>query len=209
MERVGRAKIVSEKYLIVGLGNPEKKYFHTRHNFGFLVLEQLAQECSLKWSKSLSVNGMTAECTIEDCSCVLLMPLTYMNLSGAAVKKIVEKKGIAPERILVICDDLSLEFGQIRLRPNGSDGGHNGLKSIIEHLGTKNFARLRLGIGRPADLSMTVAYVLGEFTKAERKSLPEALSKACQCCQTWLKEGPQKAMNDFNSVQGRPKAGPG
>ena len=189
---------MSEKYLIVGLGNPEKKYFHTRHNFGFLVLEQLAQECSFKWSKSVSVNGMTVEGAIDGQSCVLLLPTTYMNLSGTAVKRIVEKKGIAPEHILVVCDDLSLEFGQIRVRSNGSDGGHNGLKSIIEQLGTNNFARLRLGIGRPVDSSMAVAYVLGEFTKGEKKSLPEVLSRSCECCKAWLRDGPQKAMNEYN-----------
>ena len=189
---------MSEKYLIVGLGNPQKKYFHTRHNFGFLVLEKFAQDCSFKWNKSSSVNGLIAEGIVAGQECIFLLPLTFVNLSGVAVKKLVDKKGISLNRVLVVCDDLSVEFGQMRLRPDGSHGGHNGLKSIIEQLGTKDFARLRLGIGRPHDSQEVVDYVLGEFTKEEKKLLPDVVSFASECIGSWLKSGTAKAMNEFN-----------
>jgi PTH1 family peptidyl-tRNA hydrolase len=125
------------------------------------------------------------------------MPMTFMNDSGIAVKKAAAKSGIGPENILVICDDFALDFGTLRLRPSGSDGGHNGLKSIIEHLATPQFARLRMGIGGPKGDDV-VKYVLGNFTPAEKKALPDFINHALDCVTCWVTEGAQAAMNKFN-----------
>jgi PTH1 family peptidyl-tRNA hydrolase len=126
------------------------------------------------------------------------MPATFMNNSGVAVSKIAVKKGIAPADILVICDDLSLIFGSMRLRPSGMAGGHNGLKSIIEHLGSNAFARLRLGVSRPKPGIDTADYVLANFTAGEKEALPDFINKALGCCHSWVVNGVEDAMNQFN-----------
>jgi peptidyl-tRNA hydrolase, PTH1 family len=187
-----------ETRLIAGLGNPDQKYQNTRHNFGFLVVEELARKAQVKFRKDASANALTAGFDHEDVKCVLQMPLTYMNLSGAAVEHIVKKKNIALEHTLIICDDLDLPFGQMRLRAHGSAGGHNGLKSIIEKLGTNEFARLRLGIGRPQGPSGAVGFVLDQFSAPEKKQLPHVISKAIECCQVWMSHGVNEAMSQFN-----------
>jgi PTH1 family peptidyl-tRNA hydrolase len=165
--------------LIVGLGNPGPQYHWTRHNLGFLALEALGKK--------------------KPSGVLLLKPTTFMNDSGTAVKKAVAKSGIEPQNILVICDDLSLPFGKIRIRPSGSDGGHNGLKSIINELGSKQFARLRMGIGEPEGTD-TVDYVLGNFTPAQKKALAGFINHALDCVTCWVTEGAQAAMNKFNST---------
>ena len=185
--------------LIVGLGNPGREYEWTRHNLGFLVLTHLAKEHHLKFSKDPTISGLMAAGLIHQHAVTLLMPLTYMNHSGIAVQQAAsEQKEISAENILVVCDDFHVDFGHMRLRPQGSHGGHNGLASIIEHLKTKNFARLRLGIGVPPPREEAADFVLGEFNQKEKEALQDFVPKAAQCCLVWLREGTAKAMNQFN-----------
>jgi peptidyl-tRNA hydrolase, PTH1 family len=189
---------LAETRLIVGLGNPEQKYQYTRHNFGFLVAEELAKKHEVKFRKDASAKALAGAYEDEGVNVVLQMPLTYMNLSGSAVDYIVKKKAVALEHILVVCDDLDLPFGHMRLRAQGSAGGHNGLKSIIEKLGTTEFARLRIGIGRPNGPSGTVDFVLDQFTAPEKKQLPRIIDTAVECCRVWMARGVDEAMSQFN-----------
>ncbi|MEI7997902.1 MAG: aminoacyl-tRNA hydrolase, partial [Candidatus Omnitrophota bacterium] len=175
--------------LIVGLGNPEKQYELTRHNVGFLVLMELAKKYDIKYKKSPVCQAVEAKVLCESESCSLMMPLTYMNNSGLAVKQWVDKKDLTSADILIVCDDMALNFGQIRVRPLGTAGGHNGIKSIIEHLGTKDFARLRLGIGQPRPSQDAADYVLSNFTPGERKLLPDFINEAVACVTSWVGQG--------------------
>ena len=141
---------------------------------------------------------MLAKAVIEGFECSLLMPMTFMNNSGLSVKKLADKTGTLLEDILIVCDDLSLPFGGLRLRPSGSAGGHNGLKSIIKDLGSNQVARLRLGIDAPGGAGNTVDYVLTDFTPAEIKALPDFINHALDCVTCWVTEGTQVAMNLYN-----------
>lgn len=181
--------------LIVGLGNPGRKYEKTRHNLGFLVGRRLAHDQRWKFTENLSLKGLVAQGIIDHTNIVLLLPLMYVNNSGIAVKEIVQRKKIALENILVVCDDLNLSFGQLRLRPKGSDGGHNGLTSVIEHLKTKDFARLRIGIGRPVRKEDVVDFVLSEFEKEEQKQLPDVIERAAECGLAWLAKGTKETIS--------------
>lgn len=187
-----------EPRLIVGLGNPGADYQNTRHNLGFLAVQHLAKRSQLKFTKGFTVKGLMAQGELEGKKTCLFLPLTYMNHSGVAVKALVEKKKILLKNMLVVSDDLDLDFGQVRLRAKGSDGGHNGLSSLIAHLKTQEFARLRLGIGRPAQKEETVDFVLSEFDNREKKELGPFVEKATDCCLAWLAEGTAEAMNQFN-----------
>ena len=141
---------------------------------------------------------MLAKVVIKDVECSLLMPLTFMNDSGLSVKKLVDKTGTPFEDILIVCDDLTLSFGKLRLRPSGSAGGHNGLKSIINDLGSNQFARLRMGIDSPKNTTDTIDYVLSNFTPVEKKTLPDFINHALDCVTCWVTEGAKVAMNKFN-----------
>jgi len=187
--------------LIVGLGNPGPQYTWTRHNLGFLTLDRLGAQEKVLWRNSPSNHGMLAKVLIEDVECSLLMPMTFMNDSGLSVKKLVDRQGMAPEDILVICDDLTLPLGKLRLRPTGSAGGHNGLKSIIMELGSNRFSRLRMGIDSPPSSVDAVNYVLANFTPAEKKVLPDFINEAMDCVTCWVTEGAQAAMNIYNKKQ--------
>jgi len=189
---------LAENRLIVGLGNPDAKYRYTRHNWGYLVVEGLAALWRLKFRNDASLRGLTAKVEQDGQTSYLLLPLTYMNLSGEAVSALVKKRNIAFENVLVVCDDLDLPFGQVRLRAKGSAGGHNGLKSIIGSLGSNEFARLRGGIGRPHERKETVEFVLDHFSGQEKKQLPQHLKTAVECCQVWIKQGVNEAMSQFN-----------
>ena len=189
---------MSETLLIVGLGNPGKDYVYTRHNLGFLVVQNLIQQEKLKLSDNLSVKGLTAESVLFGKRVIFFLPMTYMNNSGLAVKAIVAKKGIEAKNILTVVDDFNVDFGKMRLRPEGSAGGHNGLKSMIEHLETREFARLRLGVGSPKHKEAMADYVLGEFTKDEKRCLGSFIQEASECCVAWVKDGMSNAMNQFN-----------
>ena len=184
--------------LIVGLGNPGKKYEYTRHNFGFLVLERLAEDLNLKFKSGSFTKGLAAKISGDEGDIYFLMPSTYMNLSGIAVASALKAKNIALGRVLIICDDLSLPFGKLRLKPNGSAGGHNGLKSIIEYLQSNQFARLRMGINHPGGKAPVVDYVLEDFNKEEKKQLTSFVDLGYACASAWMKEGIVKAMEQFN-----------
>ena len=187
--------------LIVGLGNPGTQYTWTRHNLGFLVLETLMKNQKAKGHVAASIHGMLAKTLINDVECSLLMPMTFMNDSGTSVKKVMAKTGVAQEDILVICDDLDLPFAKLRIRPSGSAGGHNGLKSIINDLGSNEFARLRMGIDAPQNTDETIDYVLSNFTPAERQVLPDFINHALDCVTCWVTEGAEGAMNKFNKAK--------
>jgi peptidyl-tRNA hydrolase, PTH1 family len=184
--------------LIVGLGNPEPKYAMTRHNLGFLVVAELAEKEGASFKKSAVAQGLGAKIKLEQESCSLLLPTTYMNNSGLAVKAAVTKNDLALEDILIVYDDMALDLGQLRLRPEGSAGGHNGIKSIIEHLGTNKFPRLRLGVGQPGPKVDPADYVLNNFTAAEQKALPDFINQALSCVHSWVTDGVEQAMNSFN-----------
>ena len=181
--------------LIVGLGNPGEKYRLTRHNIGANVVRKLARSnnISLGRKKYLSLFG---EGRISGEEVNIILPETYMNLSGRAVYSIVKHKGIALTDILVICDDADLKLSNIRIRPKGSDGGHRGLRSIIENFETEFFPRLRIGIGKEEDLK---SHVLKTFTKNEIKKVEKAEEIATEATLCWLTKGIAQAMNIYNT----------
>ena len=158
----------------------------------------MAEKLKLKFALSSLTNGLTAEGTFEDKAICLLMPLTYMNNSGVAVHQVMTKRELSPEDVMIVCDDFNLDFEQIRLKGKGSDGGHNGLSSVIEHLGTEQFARLRMGIGRPTGKKDMVDYVLEEFKKKEKECLDSFIDETASCCLAWLCEGVDAAMDQYN-----------
>jgi PTH1 family peptidyl-tRNA hydrolase len=180
------------------LGNPGRDYEHTRHNLGFLALRRLAEKLKFKFKPSALTNGLSAEGIFKKEKIFLLAPLTFMNHSGIAVHQFMTKKDLSFRDILVICDDFHLKFEQIRLRAKGSDGGHNGLSSVIQYLGTEQFARLRMGIGRPVGRKDMTEYVLGEFKKTEMDRLDSFVNEAVACCLMWLQEGISVAMDVYN-----------
>ena len=189
---------MSEIHLIVGLGNPGKDYEYTRHNLGFLVVTHFAARHKLKFSANIISRGVAAHGQIQEKDVYLLLHSTYVNNSGLAVKELLVQRNVDPRNVLVVADDMSLEFGQLRLRARGSDGGHNGLTSIIEHLKTKEFNRLRLGVGSPKNKEDVVDFVLGGFAPVEKEKLGEFIKEASECCETWLGQGLSSAMNQFN-----------
>ncbi len=187
--------------LVVGLGNPGRDYEFTRHNVGFLAVARVAEVYKVKFTKSASLKSFVGRGEIEGEEFFLLLPLTYMNNSGQAVQQALQTKNISLDQMLVICDDLNLAFGQMRLRPRGSSGGHNGLNSIIAHLGANEFARLRLGLGSPARKEEAVDFVLSEFNSQEKKELNSILQNAVDCCRVWLTSPIGEAMNQFNKKE--------
>lgn len=185
------------KYLIVGLGNPGDEYERTRHNIGFMVVDQLAAQLNIAaWQDRRY--GFVANGRVKNAQLVLLKPTTFMNLSGNAVRYWTDKENIPLERTLVVCDDLSLPFGTLRLRPSGSDGGHNGLKDITQKLGTNAFARLRIGIGNDFPRGAQVDYVLGQFCDEDLQALPERLQMATEAIKAFALSGLTFAMNHYN-----------
>ena len=185
-------------YIIAGLGNPGRKYENTRHNTGFRVLDGLADRYGIaveqRKHKALCGTGM-----VEGQKVLLMKPQTYMNLSGESIREAVEYYRVDPEcELLVIYDDISLEPGQLRIRKKGSAGGHNGIKSIIAHLGTQEFPRIKVGVGaRPPRMDLA-DYVLGHFTKEEQEVMAEAYREAADAAAMFLTDGPERAMNIFN-----------
>lgn len=185
--------------LIIGLGNPGKVYADSRHNIGFSAIRALTEDYKGSLKKERNIFCLSAKVKINNREVVLALPLTFMNLSGVAVKALVKKYKIDDSgNLLVICDDLDLEFGSMKLRPSGSSGGHRGLESIINCTGTNDFARLRIGIGRPGIGFDISEYVLAPFSKAEKGQVREIIEKAVDCCQSWVSEGVSKSMGTFN-----------
>jgi peptidyl-tRNA hydrolase, PTH1 family len=188
--------------LVVGLGNPGRKYKDTRHNLGFQVIDLVAKKHKKK-PKSGPSDFHFAKIDFEGRELYLVKPDTFMNDSGIAVSDCLKRWEVRPEELLVICDDLSLPVGRIRIRANGSDGGHNGLKSIIAHVGSSDFPRLRMGIGpNPPDYPAE-KYVLKPFHKSEKKIVKEMIQTAREAVEYTIAEGVEKAMNRYNAKGGR------
>lgn len=181
----------------MGLGNPGSDYERTRHNIGFMAVDALAVRWRMTWQEKARFHGWLA----HGANTYLLKPNTFMNRSGHAVQALMHWLKRDPSQLLVIYDDLDLPLGKIRLRLTGSAGGHNGMKSIISHLGTENFARLRIGIGRPSQLHnpQVVHHVLGMFTAEEQGQLAAVLKLVCEAIDTSRQQGLHKAMSLFNN----------
>lgn len=184
--------------LIVGLGNPGRAYFDSRHNIGFMVLKALAKEEGIALKKGFFSNSFSGKGKIEGHDVILAEPLTFMNLSGNAVSALLKKHKVSLDNLLVICDDLDLEFGRIKIRPEGASGGHNGLKSIIDSIGRNNFPRLRIGVGRPHKNMDAADYVLSSFSRKEKEELQEVTVNALDCVKSWVTKGIAVSMNNFN-----------
>ena len=187
------------KFLIVGLGNIGSEYRDTRHNIGFNVLDALAEASNTSFSTQRY--GDVATMRLKNKSLVLLKPSTYMNLSGNAVRYWMNKLNIPVENILVICDDLNLPFGTLRMRKKGSDGGHNGLKNIQELLGTQDYPRIRIGIGNNFQKGEQVNFVIGSMTDEEKAAMPEICKSVISGIKDFVTIGPDRAMNIFNTVK--------
>lgn len=186
-------------YMIVGLGNPGRQYETTRHNAGFICLDLLSEKHGIKITK-LKFKSLMGDGRINGRLCLLLKPQTFMNLSGEAVRDAAEFYKIPPERIIVICDDISLDPGKIRIRRKGSAGGQNGMKNIIYHLNSDNFPRIKVGIGAKPNPDYDLAdWVLSHFTKDEAKLIKEAAEKAVGSVEYMVEDKIDKAMSEYNS----------
>jgi len=183
--------------LIVGLGNPGKQYENTRHNIGFLVIDKLSEQLNIRLDQA-KFKGIYGIGNIEGEKILLLKPLTFMNLSGESIRAVMDYYQVQIEDLIVIYDDLDLPVGRIRLRQQGSAGGHNGIKSTIAHLGTQNFNRIRVGIDRPRTGMNVADYVLGRFTKDERVLMEDVIVKCSDACEQGLKRPFLQVMNEFN-----------
>ena len=185
-------------WLVVGLGNPGDKYENTRHNAGFMAIDQLADRGDFPVQR-LKFHALTHQATISGHGVLVMKPTTYMNLSGDAVAEAAAFYKVSEEHILVLCDDVSLPLGKLRIRTSGSAGGHNGLKSIIQRLGTDKFPRVKIGVGGKPHPDYDMAdWVLGKFVGPDKTAIDEATLRAAQAVECYLKDGPQKAMNQFN-----------
>ncbi len=182
--------------LIVGLGNPGSKYAQTRHNVGFEVIDHLAQRWQITLSDQKRFQGIAGEGLTGPLKIRLLKPQTFMNLSGQSVRAVLDWYKLDPTQVLVIYDDLDLPLGKLRMRLSGSAGGHNGMKSIISHLGTQAFPRLRLGIGKSQD--ETIGHVLGKFALAEAPIVREVLELSSDAVQLAMRQGVEKSMSLYN-----------
>ena len=192
--------------LVVGLGNPGSKYAGTRHNIGFMALERMAESNGFSFRQQAKLHGLAAETGIGDQRLRLLMPQTFMNDSGRSIRAALDWFGFAPEQLLVLVDDMDLPLGRLRLRAQGSAGGHNGLRSTIQHLGSPAFPRLRIGIGAPAEnaaerRAKTVSHVLGSFSKSEQPSVDAVLDGVLDSIARIQRLGLDRAGNWINSFR--------
>ncbi|HEY1173805.1 MAG TPA: aminoacyl-tRNA hydrolase [Verrucomicrobiae bacterium] len=188
-------------YLIVGLGNPGSRYANTRHNAGFLLVEELASKWGANWTDSASLHSRLAMARAGERKVWLCQPQTYMNDSGLAVQAVVSYYRVPLENVVVVVDDADLPIGEIRLRGSGGTGGHHGLESIEKHLGSRQYARLRVGIGRQEqDVRQIAGYVLGQFGAEERELFGKVAKRASDQIDCWLTRGLGVAMSQFNGV---------
>ena len=185
-------------FLIVGLGNPGADYAKTRHNAGFLLVEKLAAQWKTDWANERKFAARMAKAERNGKRVLLCEPQTFMNLSGESVGAIADFYQLPVSQLIVAVDDADLPFGEIRLRPSGSSGGHHGLESIEQHLGSREFARLRIGIGRQDSSRQIANYVLGKFDSSENELLEKILSRVAGQIECWLNDGLPKAMSLFN-----------
>jgi PTH1 family peptidyl-tRNA hydrolase len=184
--------------IIVGLGNPGIIYAGSRHNIGFQVIKHLAQSEKVVLKKEKGIKALSAKGKIGSLNVVLAMPLTFMNLSAEAVKPLLKRYRLEKRDLLIVCDDLDLEFGRLKIRSQGSSAGHRGIQSIIDSLKGNEFGRLRIGIGRPKKEIEASDFVLSHFNRREKADIPKIVDKAGECCRVWVEEGVDKAMNIFN-----------
>jgi PTH1 family peptidyl-tRNA hydrolase len=186
-------------YLVVGLGNPGAAYQQTRHNIGFKTVRRFAEKAGFAFHKESHFSAELAQGRMDGKKAILLLPMTYMNSSGQSAKMCADYFKVSSENVLVVCDDIALPFGHLRFREEGSAGGHNGLKSIEEHLGTRNYPRIKIGIGdrTHGDLS---DYVLGKFTADESAALADILEKAAHVVQTWILKGKDGALRYLSAL---------
>jgi PTH1 family peptidyl-tRNA hydrolase len=187
-----------EKFLIVGLGNPGAAYKQTRHNVGFNIVQSLAKKHGLTFRHADHLVGDAAQGTIRDKKVMLLLPTTYMNSSGEAVRRCIDYFKVPLDHLIVVCDDVALPIGTIRVKPKGSCGGHNGLKSIEAHLNTEHYARLRVGVSAPGSEDLA-DYVLGRFSQEENKVIEEVTLKAIEVLDVWMTAGIANAMQTGNA----------
>ncbi len=184
--------------LVVGLGNPGSRYEWSRHNTGFHVVDVMARRARVRTDQR-RLYALLGQAELAGHEVLLAKPLTYMNRSGYAVRAICGWYGLALSDVIVVADDMALDLGRIRLRPKGSDGGHNGLKSVIDLLGTEDFPRLRVGIGRPGPAEDAVGYVLSGFETSELDVISGAICRAADALEAWIDLGIDEAMNRFNN----------
>lgn len=191
--------MAGESYLVTGLGNIGAEYAQTRHNMGFMVLDAWAQASGISFETKRY--GDLATIQFRGRTIYLLKPSTYMNLSGKAVAYYLQKLPIPQERLIVICDDINLPFGTLRMRKNGSDGGHNGLKNIVENLGNQNWCRIRMGVGHDFSTGAQANYVLSKLSDKELEHMSFLSEKVQQGIQEWIMAGADRSMNLINSVK--------
>ena len=184
--------------LIVGLGNPGALYAGSRHNLGSSVIKALSRNYKIVLKNDRGVFALTGKVKIAGQAVLLAIPLTFMNLSGMAISALVKKYKINLDNLLVVCDDLDLELGRLKIKARGSPGGHRGLKSIINSLGSEGFSRLRVGIGSPAKNIDVSEYVLSPLRRKEKERAKEIIEKAIQCCRVWVEKGIVESMDIFN-----------
>ncbi len=196
LKRHGALETPSQMKLIVGLGNPGARYANSRHNIGFRVVDAFAHAHAARFARK-RFNAAIAEANLAENKLLIAKPQTFMNASGEAVGKLYAFYKIAPPDLLVIYDDLDLPLGKIRLRADGSAGGHHGMESIIARVGTSDYPRLRIGIGRPTP-DADIDHVLGSFSDDERAAVDETIACAVEAIEVWLKDGIVVAMNRFN-----------
>ena len=197
MKKERRQQMNDKKYLIFGLGNAEQKYAGTRHNYGFEVVNALAKKLGAEFKADKL--AYVARAMYKGRTLVMLMPTTYMNLSGKAVKYWLASEDVPADHCLVICDDLDLPVGSFKIKPKGGGGSHNGLNNIIEMLGHANFPRLRCGIGKNFAQGYQIDYVLGRFDSEELKLVEPCIEKAAEACLSFATAGLQRTMNQFNT----------
>jgi PTH1 family peptidyl-tRNA hydrolase len=201
LDRVaGQARQMENLYLIVGLGNPGAEYARTRHNAGFQVAERLVERWRSAWTYEKKFRACLARTGRPGCEVLVCKPQTYMNASGEAVAAVRSFYRVPLERLLMVVDDADLPLGVLRLKPGGGAGGHHGLESVQQHLGTRDYARLRIGIGRRAGAREITGHVLGRFDSTEQALVDKVLNNASDAAECWLDAGIQKAMNKFNGV---------
>ena len=184
--------------IVAGLGNPGAQYADTPHSVGFETVDRLAAAAGVVWEEKRAFRCLMAKCVCAGVQTLLVKPQTFMNLSGDSIAPVVKYHNAAPADLVVVQDDIDLPVGRIRIRRGGSHGGHNGVRNIIERLGSGDFLRVKIGVGK--DRSDVVGHVLGKFDPETRKTMDSVVATAADAVEAILREGPDKAMNDFNSV---------
>ena len=184
--------------IVAGLGNPGAQYADTPHSVGFETVDRLAAAAGVAWEEKRAFRCLMAKCVCAGVQTLLVKPQTFMNLSGESIAPVVKYHNAAPADLVVVQDDIDLPVGRIRIRKGGSHGGHNGIRNIIERLGSGDFLRVKIGVGK--DRSDVVGHVLGKFDPETRKTMDSVVATAADAVEAILRDGPDRAMNDFNSV---------